>query len=115
MDLGGISYRHWRNGQLIIPFQTNSNQRTRISVEISLEHFLPNNKKPETSRGRARGRVFIVMANNIRQLTEITAKVLKKGKKYVPISACSSIVQVPNGLFGQCAQSELSSTEIKEN
>ena len=90
------SYRHWRNRQLIILFQTNSNQRTRISVEISLEHFLPNNKKPETSRGRARGRVFIVMANNIRQLTEITAKVLKKGKKYVPISACASIVQVPN-------------------
>ena len=36
------------------------------------------------------------MANNIRQLTEITAKVLKKGKKYVPISACASIVQVPD-------------------
>ena len=34
----------------------NRNQRAQISVEISPEHFLPN-KRPETSRGRALGRL----------------------------------------------------------
>ena len=72
------------------------NQRAQISVEISLEQFLPNNKKPETSRGRAQGRVLIAVANNIRQLTVITSKALKKGRKYLSISACASIVQEPN-------------------
>ena len=60
-------------------------------------HFLLNNKEPETSLGRARGRVFIVVANSIRELTVIASKALKKvRRKYLPISACASIVQVPN-------------------
>ena len=58
--------------------------------------FLAKRKKPETSRGRAQGRVFIVVANNIRQLTVIMSKALKKGRKCLPISACASIAQVPN-------------------
>ena len=57
---------------------------------------MPNNKKPKTSRERARGRVFIVVANDIGQLTVITSKALKKGRKHLPISACVSIVQEPN-------------------
>ena len=57
---------------------------------------MPNNKKPEYSQRRAQGRVFIVVANNIRQLTVITSKALKKGRKYLPIGACASTVQEPN-------------------
>ena len=72
------------------------NQRAQISVEISPEHFLAKRKKPETSRGGAQGRVYIVVANNIRQLTVIMSKALKKGRKYFPINACTSITQVPN-------------------
>ena len=74
----------------------NRNQRAQNSVDISPEHFLPNNKKPETGRGRAQGCVFVFVANNIRQLTVITSKALEKGRKYSPISACASIAQVPN-------------------
>ena len=59
------SQRRWRNVRFIIQLQTKRNQRAQISVEISPEHFLPNNRKPETSRGRAQGRVFIVVATNI--------------------------------------------------
>ena len=58
--------------------------------------FLAKRKKPETSRGGAQGRVYIVVANNIRQLTVIMSKALKKGRKCLPISACASIAKVPN-------------------
>ena len=40
--------------------------------------------------------MFIVVANNIRQSTVITSKTLTKGRKYLTISVCASIVQAPN-------------------
>ena len=78
------------------PISNGPKSKSSISVEISREHFLPNTKKPEASRGQARGRVFIVVTNNIRQLTVITSKASKKGRKNLLISAWASIAQGSN-------------------